>query len=373
MKTENLISGQVFKNYKELCSVLEIEVKSGNTKIAQLKELERHCSYHKEGNKFVIDEIYNEVKEKVDNRKIVKDTDKRRNGNNNERAKAIRYLLVNLLNNYKSDYGTVGFSKYQLLKKLNLINVNYKTAKGNREEYATSLEVPEVAIDECIDLVDNYSINAIKKAIDTLRRNSTLLYRYSYTYVTNNDEIIHCSKVEEKTILLAEKLVMEQMNIRSKSKIYEFGRWEEFKRKVKYLLNNNKDNKLLMTLDVKYYYNSFHFTFDKTCIEIELNNLHRKGMSYELANELIKGYWVDRLDNTIEYRYNTNMKYVLDNNLYKQLTDLQKEKEDFKTNKNYIKDMKKVKNSITDLNYKEVNIKTEQIKFNIDDLSDTPF
>ncbi|MBQ3422751.1 MAG: hypothetical protein IJH34_14075, partial [Romboutsia sp.] len=182
-----------------------------------------------------------------------------------------------------------------------------------------------------------------------------------------------CDKVEEKLILLAEKLVMEEMNVRSKSKIYEFGRWEEFKSRVKYILNYNKENLLPTTLNVKYYYNSFHFNFDKTCIEIELKNLQRKGMTYELANELIKEYWVDKLDNTIQYRHKKSLKNPLEEEKYNELTDLQKEKEDFKSNKNYVKDIKKIKNSMTDLNYHEVIIKTEQIKFNIDDLSDTPF
>ena len=38
MKVENLIVGQVYK-YKEICELIGIEPKTGNTKIKQLKEL----------------------------------------------------------------------------------------------------------------------------------------------------------------------------------------------------------------------------------------------------------------------------------------------------------------------------------------------
>lgn len=64
MKIENLKKGMEIKNYRELCKLLNIKVKSSNSKKAQLKELERFFKYHKEGNKFIIDSIYKKVREK---------------------------------------------------------------------------------------------------------------------------------------------------------------------------------------------------------------------------------------------------------------------------------------------------------------------
>ena len=58
MKIENLSVNQRIKNYKELCNILGIEIKSGNTKKAQFKELERFVRYEKHGNSFLIKEIY---------------------------------------------------------------------------------------------------------------------------------------------------------------------------------------------------------------------------------------------------------------------------------------------------------------------------
>ena len=57
MKIENLKVGMIIKNYKELCKLLEIPVKAGDSKKAQLKALEQVCMYHKEGNKFIVDSI----------------------------------------------------------------------------------------------------------------------------------------------------------------------------------------------------------------------------------------------------------------------------------------------------------------------------
>ena len=58
MNTNKLINGMVVKNYKELCSLVEEEIKDGNSKKAQMKEFERYFKYHKEGHKFVIDEVF---------------------------------------------------------------------------------------------------------------------------------------------------------------------------------------------------------------------------------------------------------------------------------------------------------------------------
>ena len=55
MNVENLCEGLIIKNYKELCVLLGIKVTGGDSKKSQLKDLERYCKYHKEGNKFIID------------------------------------------------------------------------------------------------------------------------------------------------------------------------------------------------------------------------------------------------------------------------------------------------------------------------------
>lgn len=70
MNIKNLHEGQLIKNYKELCKILEIEEKSSNSKVAQMKELQTYISYEKKGHSFKIIEIYSKKKEKVNNKKF---------------------------------------------------------------------------------------------------------------------------------------------------------------------------------------------------------------------------------------------------------------------------------------------------------------
>lgn len=67
MNIENLKVGMNVKNYKTLCDLLEVDVKGGNSKKAQLEDFKRYFLYEKEGVKFKITEIFEEVKEKSNN------------------------------------------------------------------------------------------------------------------------------------------------------------------------------------------------------------------------------------------------------------------------------------------------------------------
>ena len=69
MNVKHIQVGQVFKNYKVLCEYLNEPIKSGKSKQLQLKDWERYFSYKKQGNSFIISNIYPKPLEKVDNRK----------------------------------------------------------------------------------------------------------------------------------------------------------------------------------------------------------------------------------------------------------------------------------------------------------------
>ena len=112
MKIENLHEGMVIKNYKELCSLLEIEVFGGNQKKSQMKDLETYCKFHKEGQKIIIDEIYAVQKEKVDNRE---------NGAYDEMKSLILSIL--LLDDYEDNRAILPINT--LLSAIGAVSRNY--------------------------------------------------------------------------------------------------------------------------------------------------------------------------------------------------------------------------------------------------------
>ncbi|HAT4258777.1 TPA: GIY-YIG nuclease family protein [Clostridium perfringens] len=74
----NLKEGQVFKNWKEVCSHFGWKETGGDYKKAKLKELDTMCKWHKSGNKIIIDEVYEKQLIKEDGRKNNFGTGKKR-------------------------------------------------------------------------------------------------------------------------------------------------------------------------------------------------------------------------------------------------------------------------------------------------------
>ena len=58
-----------YKNYKAICEAMGWKPVGGDTKVKHLKELESICKYHKDGYKFIIEEIYETPLPIVDKRK----------------------------------------------------------------------------------------------------------------------------------------------------------------------------------------------------------------------------------------------------------------------------------------------------------------
>lgn len=56
--TSTLVVGMVIKNYKELCAILNEEAKTGKAKQLQLKNWKRYFDWEKDGQKFIIVDIY---------------------------------------------------------------------------------------------------------------------------------------------------------------------------------------------------------------------------------------------------------------------------------------------------------------------------
>ena len=353
MKIENLKNGQIVKNYKELCLILDIEPKTGKSKQLQIQELERYCKYHKEGNKFVIDEIFQEVQNKMDKRKL---------GNNNNQAKCLRYLLCNLLSAYKIEQNEViGFSKGLLLRKLNLINENYTSAKVQRVQYAQALDVEKIALDECIEYIDNRSINAVKKAMQVLLNQKVIGYKYSYTWVDHTGIHHHCCTLEHNAIMEAEFEVMEAMKIRAKGKIFEFGRWNEFKREVKLYLMD-KYGELFKKID--YYYSSFHFNYNMEQLQKHMRYMEKKQeVSFDKAKEGIQELWSKSLDTTINNKYNKATKGAWGAGF--------NELENYRRSTEYKPEQKKLKNSIVKQDYPKIEF-NEQIIMDLDQV-EIPF
>ena len=123
INTSNLKVGQVVKNYKELCALLEEEVKTGKSKQLQLDNLNRFFEWEKAGQKFIITDIYDTPLPKVDGRS---------SGNNSKYVKCIELLLLRYLLD-KKDY-TATLTKRNWWQILGMINNKYNQIERDKEK-----------------------------------------------------------------------------------------------------------------------------------------------------------------------------------------------------------------------------------------------
>ena len=107
-----LKKGMEFKNYGELCMFLEWKKNTGKSKQIQFRELARFCEYHKQGNKIIIDKVFEAPIEKTDGR--LNNRGIQGNKGNTIYNELLDYLIVELI----EDYSSCEFSFYQMFCEL---------------------------------------------------------------------------------------------------------------------------------------------------------------------------------------------------------------------------------------------------------------
>lgn len=114
LDTSTLAIGMIIKNYKELCMILNEEIKTGKAKQLQLKNWKRYFDWEKDGQKFIIVDIYDTPLPKED---------LRRKGNNSVYKNYIELILLQYLSQQKGYRKT--FTKRNWLELLGMINSKY--------------------------------------------------------------------------------------------------------------------------------------------------------------------------------------------------------------------------------------------------------
>lgn len=151
---ENLAEGFLIDNYRELCLMLEEDVKGGNQKKAQLTEWERFFKYEKRGNKFLITKVYEDT---------LPITAGRSKGNNAIYIKYIETLLLHMLSQQEDK--TIVCTKNHLLVALGMVNRKY-IDKSSRKVLVSSKVFTSKEINEfdnrAYQIIDRILFSALK-------------------------------------------------------------------------------------------------------------------------------------------------------------------------------------------------------------------
>lgn len=293
---------------------MNIEIKSGNTKIKQLKDLNIYCKYHKEGNKYIIDQIYENPKLKLDD--ILK-------SKNNKYIKLLSNIILEYLYNNSEDLKEIPLMK--LFSILGITNDNYYYGDKFKKELSQLYNVQLASIYYFYSNTKNEYKKIIERCLNNLQNRSVLFWDHCIMIIDKeNNKVFKADKEFKKEILNTQKEVLQYLNYNN---LYE-------------LFRNKKDvNKFnqLIKKEIGYnYYFAYDITIGDKAIEIEYNSILKSNI-----NNLI----IDRTEtifNKGEYKYySSDYRILIDtlinennnnNNFYNTLKEKQKE-----NNKNYKK------------------------------------
>ena len=316
MDLTKIYIGQVVKNYKEMCVLLDEEVKKGgNTKKAQIKDWERYFTYHKEGHKFVIDEIY----------KVPLPP----NNNITKYIPLIEKLILHII--FENGADTVLYiNKSKLYQMLKMINERYTTMKYHKMQLSKKYDVDSEVIKDFYNTSDDLLERNVEQAIKSLERQSlikctevysvceVLTSTYNELFIeeeideygdkVSNPKIINHNNVktkhrrateeETKLILSLQREQLKKLKCVDMREMYRKGLFKEFYKPINdYLLFNH---------NINFYYISYEFIFNKNHITeayIENNTFLLDDESYYITSSLLNNNISDKLLDLAENRH----------------------------------------------------------------------
>lgn len=290
MKIENLQENMVIKNYKELCSLLEIKSLAGNSKKAQLKELETYINYEKQGNKFIIKEIYKKQKNKEDGRV---------GGYSEMRTLILRLLDVSNQNN------NIVLPINVLLRKLSMVNDNYAIARRSQKELSELLDMKQDYIADFYSSTHKNLKRALETNLNKLQRerlifwsNTVMVCKNKIGDIKKNElgefevdedgklvcdikqEFRVATQQEKEIILSTEKQVLTKYGFSEIGDIYKHCKSDSFYKEVY--------KRVKKSCNINFYFLGYDITFIKENVEEELKKIDDNNSLNSQMNQVVK-------------------------------------------------------------------------------------
>lgn len=331
--------GQTFKNYKVLCDELGWEIKKGtDSRKSQIKELSRYCDFHKEGNKFYIDDVYDTPLPKQDGRGKSQGS----RNNNVVYKDYIQVLLLDMLAHCRE--GKLTISKTKLLTSIEMTNTNYGYCSNNVPKLAKYIDASEDIVYDFYSTSNDNLKSAIESSLKSLQDKKIIMFDIVTKVLDNDDNNRLATDIEKKYILKCEKETLINMGYQRLSQLIAQGQWNTYKRKVNDLISPE--------LKIKYHYMAYEIIINDDYVKEELNSL----LDLLLEDEIRKEY-KNILNNTVETRFNNNAKK-------RHLNGVNSKKSKIRLSEDYVEKMELLTELL--INNKTIDIIPDVLKMKVD-------
>lgn len=291
LDTSTLAIGMIIKNYKELCMILNEEIKTGKAKQLQLKNWKRYFDWEKDGQKFIIVDIYDTPLPKED---------LRRKGNNSVYKNYIELILLQYLSQQKGYRKT--FTKRNWLELLGMINSKYgKEPKMKLKQLDYCINDQEITL---FYIRSNKKLERVlHDALSNLQREKLIIVEYE-TVIVSVDERgkeyrFIANDYQKKKILQTERYILKNvMQYKNMFYVYIKNKASEYYSKV--------NERLYDLYGWKYYYKQIKIIYDKPNI-VDAIPSKEVMLQKEILNSKIIKFLNDNAKNVYEKKKNMRM------------------------------------------------------------------
>ena len=235
---------KTYKNYKEVCKALKEDIKTGKSKQIQLKNWERFFKYHKDGNKIVIQEIFDTPKEKEDKRK-------NNGGNTTSKFKDFDYILINLLTS-KETITTIP----QIVKDTKIVADRYFNYRDSTEYLAENLEMFKICVNDFYYFTKDKLRGLINSSLNRLQKQGYISYKNIYIIKYDKEDVRQADEIEENTIKEYEEYALMAFGLESKKELITSNLYKRYNKDLKHNLKTYS----ILGKDYEYHYNAIKIT-----------------------------------------------------------------------------------------------------------------
>lgn len=298
MKIDNLCVGQVLKSYRSLCEELEIKPTGGDSKKAQLKELERFVAYHKEGNKFIIDEVYDTPLDKIENR----------GGSKSIYEEDIQALIIHECSiSELEEYNSIKLSCVGLANKLSIINSNYVSGRNHINKFSDYLQIPVETIYDFYDSTQRKNKSIIENSLNKLKDKALIKWYKILRVRTSKGDYRDASDKDINAIAEIEQEALESLGEESKRDVFLKRKWNEFNSKINALLYEYNTG-------IDYYFEVYKISVTSKFKIMMLDKELYKDISERLNGNIIESEiksCTKRHDKVVDYANKSNFEPIL--------------------------------------------------------------
>lgn len=365
MKTNKIRAGDIFTSYKQLSESLEEGTKSGNAKVAQIKNWGNYFDFERKGNKYIIKEVYDKPKGYITQYGFITD---------------VEDLVLNLLVQQQRE--KLFIPKSTMFKELAMTNENYNELRYHIPKLSIFSNIGVDEIEEFYDLSRNSMIGSIKTALNNLEQRKLIFHRdgislcqievkpelnetfdykakktiksyddygnpeYEFSvqddfkYVhreANEDEIRQVTRIERESLM--------KLNCESEHELIKKGKWEAYKKMV--------NDRLWDEMNVLYTYKCYEIIFNqdhvtkfwmdikKFRIEEIIEQAKKVNVNNTMKNKMIRNA-EKRYEKAIEMESNSFADDV-------SITKEERKKFEHRIRGEYVKNVKELVNMLIDI------------------------